>query len=111
MIYKSLKTFYPFYLTEHANPICRTLHYLGTILTLTVLVWMIIAPVWWKIALMPVAGYGFSWIGHFFFEKNKPAAFKQPFYSLISDFIMCWHFMSGQLDIKLAESKEIMNIR
>ena len=101
----SFNSFYKYYLTQHLNPVCRAFHYMGTLSSVAVMAWTIIAPVWWKIGLIPLVGYGFSWIGHFLFEKNQPAAFKNPLYSLASDFLMCYHFISGQLFKKLAESK------
>ncbi|MCB9032678.1 MAG: DUF962 domain-containing protein [Chitinophagales bacterium] len=103
--YQSLKAFYPYYLTEHSNPTCRVLHYVGTGLVILALVWLIVQPTWWKVAMLPLLGYTFAWIGHFFFEKNKPATFQYPFYSLASDFIMFYHFLTRQIDDKLAEAK------
>lgn len=86
--YKSLKEFYPHYLTEHLNPTCRVLHFIGTMLVLIILVWALISGTYWALWLIPIIGYGFAWSGHYFFEKNKPATFQYPFYSLASDFIM-----------------------
>jgi hypothetical protein len=84
--YKSLKEFYPYYLEEHLNPTCRKLHFIGTGLLFFILGYSLITGEYrWLIAI-PFVGYGFAWIGHFFFEKNKPATFKYPLYSLISDF-------------------------
>ena len=94
--YKSLKEFYPFYLTEHLNTTCRSLHFIGTSLLLIVLVWAIATQTWWALALIPLIGYGFAWTGHFFFEKNKPATFKYPAYSLASDFIMFKDLLIGK---------------
>jgi len=86
--YKSLKEFYPFYLTEHQNGTCRTLHFIGTLTLISVFLWAIATQTWVALWSIPVIGYGFAWTGHFFFEKNKPATFQYPFYSLASDFIM-----------------------
>lgn len=107
--YKSLKEFYPYYLTEHSDPICRFNHYIGTSLFIGLIVWSIIDPVWWKFVLMPLMGYGFAWFGHFVFEKNKPATFIYPGFSFVSDFIMFFHFLTGQIDTKLAEAKKIIH--
>jgi len=106
--YKSLKAFYPYYLTEHSDPTCRTLHYIGTSLVILVLIWAIIQPAGWKFLLLPIVGYSFAWVGHFKFEKNKPATFIYPLYSLASDFIMLYHFLIGKVDEKLAEAKMII---
>lgn len=104
--FNSLKEFYPFYLTEHLNPICRVFHFVGTTLVMVLFILGLITFNWKFFVLMPVAGYGFAWIGHFFFEKNKPAAFGNPFYSLASDFLMYWHTVTGQLSYKITEAKK-----
>lgn len=80
--------FYRFYLTEHKNKTCRVLHFIGTLMVF-VFVFLAIflgrSDLWYYV---PLLGYGFSWVGHYFFEKNKPATFKYPLWSLISDFRM-----------------------
>ncbi len=106
--YKTLAQFYPYYLTEHSNKTCRILHYIGTSLFLVVLLFGIITQRWTLLWLMPVVGYGFAWVGHFFFEKNRPATFTYPLFSLASDFIMAYHFLTGQIDKKLAEAHAIL---
>lgn len=80
--------FYPFYLSEHSNPTCRRLHFIGTALVLVLLVIAIVTrePLW--LLAMPIVGYGFAWIGHFFFEHNRPATFTYPWYSLAADFVL-----------------------
>jgi hypothetical protein len=104
--YTNLKDFYPYYLTEHQNPISRTLHFIGTSLILMLLVYGLWTGNYWKLFWIPVLGYGFAWVGHFFFEKNKPATFKYPGMSLASDFIMFWHILTGQLGKKMEEAKK-----
>lgn len=97
MKYKSLKEFYPYYLSEHQNVTCRRLHFVGTSLVIGLLIYFVISGNWkyaWTILL---AGYGFAWIGHFFFENNRPATFKNPFYSLASDFIMYKDILVGKI--------------
>ncbi len=107
--YHSLKEFYPYYLTEHADPTCRMLHYIGT----TGLFAIVFASIYFSNAkilfLLPVVGYGFAWLGHFVFEKNKPATFQYPFYSLASDFIMYFHFLTGQVNKKVEEAKKTIS--
>lgn len=95
--FKSLAEFYPFYLTEHANGTCRVLHFIGTSLIFTILLLAAITGNWWYCWFIPVAGYGFAWVGHFFYEKNQPATFKYPFYSLISDFKMYFDLLFGKI--------------
>jgi hypothetical protein len=105
--YKSFWSFYPYYLTEHSDFTNRTLHFIGTALLLVILIIAIALQKWWMLALIPVVGYGFAWVGHFFIEKNKPATFTYPLYSLGSDFVMFWHILTGQISKKLAEAKTI----
>jgi len=96
--YSSFKDFYPFYLGEHANLTCRRLHFIGTtgIVILVVLVIAAVLPPVWLWAI-PVLGYGFAWVGHFFFEKNRPATFKYPFYSLLGDWVMYKDMLTGKI--------------
>jgi len=94
--YSSLKEFYPFYLTEHLNPTCRKLHFIGTSTLLLVVVVAVYMQTWWMFWLIPIIGYGFAWVGHFFFEKNTPATFQYPLYSLTSDFIMFKDLLIGR---------------
>ncbi len=96
--YSSFKDFYPFYLGEHANLICRRLHFIGTsgIVVIAALVITQVLPLVWLWAI-PVLGYGFAWVGHFFFEKNRPATFKYPFYSLIGDWVMYKDMWIGKI--------------
>lgn len=94
--YNSLKEFYPYYLTEHQNQTCRTLHFIGTSLLFVVLGLSIFLESYTLLWLLPFIGYGFAWVGHFFFEKNKPATFQYPLYSLASDFIMFWDLLTGK---------------
>ena len=91
--YTSFREFYPFYLGEHRNAVCRRLHVVGTALVPTAL----LAREWPLLLLAPLVGYGFSWAGHFFFERNQPAAFKQPFYSLLGDFTMLKDVLAGRV--------------
>ena len=95
--YESFAEFYPFYLSEHRNRICRRLHFVGSALVLAVVAVATAMrdPVWLLAA--PVAGYGFAWVGHFAFEKNRPATFKYPLYSLWGDWVMFRDILSGRI--------------
>lgn len=104
--YQTLKDFYPYYLTEHADPTCRLFHYIGTTLVIGIALAMIFTGKLWLFLFLPLAGYSFAWMGHFIFEKNKPATFQYPGFSLASDFIMYYHFLTGQVDQKLEEAKK-----
>ncbi|WP_417358661.1 Mpo1-like protein [Gallaecimonas pentaromativorans] len=95
--YQSFKDFYPFYLEQHRNQTCRQLHFWGsTVVVLLVLAAAVIEQ-WWYLGLTPVAGYGFAWVGHFFFEKNRPATFSHPLYSLMGDWVMYKDMLVGKL--------------
>ena len=108
--FNSLKEFYPYYLTEHNNYTCRTLHFIGTAIVISLALTAIITQTWWLFALTPFAGYGFAWVGHFVFEKNRPATFKHPFYSLASDFIMFWDILTFQITTKLEKANQLYGI-
>jgi hypothetical protein len=107
--YKTFWSFYPYYLTEHSNSKNRRLHFIGTFLLILSLIIGIILGKWIFFVLIPVLGYGFAWVGHYFIEKNKPATFTYPLYSLASDFVMFWHMLTGQIENKLIESKKIIS--
>jgi hypothetical protein len=95
--FASFREFYPYYLAEHANRTCRRLHYLGSTLAL-VFVAIAIArgqPAWLLAGL--VAGYGCAWIGHYGFEKNRPATFKHPLYSFAGDWVMFADMLRGKI--------------
>ncbi|MFC2185809.1 Mpo1-like protein [Peijinzhouia sedimentorum] len=102
--YKSFKEFYPYYLSEHQDATCRVLHFIGTFFVFVVFFWTIATQWWWGFAVIPFIGYGFAWVGHFFFEKNKPATFQYPGYSLASDFKLFFDIILGKE--KLIPKKE-----
>jgi hypothetical protein len=95
--YRSFHDFYPYYLSEHRNATCRTLHFIGAWVVLGLIATMIIWSQWWMGWLLPIAGYGFAWAGHFFFEKNRPATFTYPLYSLAGDWVMWWQLLTGKI--------------
>jgi hypothetical protein len=98
--FTSFKEFYPFYLNEHSDATCRTLHFVGSWLVLAVIAMSIYLGNYALLWLIPVVGYGFAWGGHFFFEKNKPATFKHPLYSLIGDWVMFKDILVGKVSLK-----------
>ncbi|MGL4234346.1 MAG: Mpo1-like protein [Casimicrobium sp.] len=95
--FASFSEFYPFYLGEHRNTICKALHFIGTSVALALLVIAIATSTWWLIAVAVVQGYAWAWVGHFGFEKNKPASFKQPLYSFMGDWVMWFQLLTGKL--------------
>jgi len=95
--YKTFSQFYPFYLSQHSNLVCRRLHFIGSSLVLITLFYSIFTNTWLLFLLMPILGYGFAWTGHYFFEHNRPATFTYPFYSLIGDWIMFKDILIGKI--------------
>jgi hypothetical protein len=93
----NFRDFYPFYLDEHRNRTCRRLHFIGSSLVLLVLLAVLLTARWWGLLLLPLIGYGFAWVGHFFFEHNRPATFKHPLYSLMGDWVMFAQILQGRI--------------
>jgi len=97
--YATFREFYPFYLSEHSNIACRRLHFIGTsLVVVTVVLAVVFGDARWLL-LAPIAGYGFAWVGHFFFEKNRPATFTYPLYSFAGDWVMFWDILRGRVRI------------
>jgi hypothetical protein len=95
--FASFREFYPCYLGEHRHPVCRRLHFAGsTLVLLVVAVTVATGDARW-LWLAPLTGYGFAWIGHYVFEKNRPATFRHPLYSLAGDWVMYWQILRGRL--------------
>lgn len=95
--YTSFAAFYPFYLTQHANRTCRRTHFIGSSGALLALAALAATGNAWWILVALVSGYGGAWIGHFVFEKNRPASFAQPLYSFRADWVMYWQMLTGKL--------------
>ncbi|MCL2912960.1 DUF962 domain-containing protein [Shewanella corallii] len=95
-VFDSFWDFYPYYLKEHSHRVCRRLHFVGSALVLIELAWIVLTANWGWLWLLPLTGYGFAWVGHFFFEKNKPATFQYPLYSLMGDWVMFWQMLTGR---------------
>ncbi len=93
------RDFWPYYLQEHARPGTRALHYAGTSLVMLLLGAAPFAGAWhgWLAVALPVAGYGFAWAGHGLIERNRPATFRYPFWSLRADFVMWYRFVAGHM--------------
>jgi hypothetical protein len=96
-VYRTLKEFYPFYLSEHSNRISRRLHFVGTSIALVLLMTASLTSMAWLVAVAFVQGYAFAWVGHFFFEHNKPATFVYPWLSFLSDWRMWWDMLTGKI--------------
>ena len=89
--FASFKEFYPFYLNEHRDSTC---------LVLGVIALAVFMASWSLLWFIPLVGYGFAWVGHFFFEKNRPATFKHPLYSLMGDWVMFKDILVGKISLK-----------
>ncbi|HVK52729.1 MAG TPA: DUF962 domain-containing protein [Pseudoxanthomonas sp.] len=97
--FASFREFYPFYLSEHSNRVSRRLHFIGSCGVLLLLAWAIYrGNPWWLLAAL-FCGYGFAWVGHFFFEKNRPATFQHPFYSFAGDWVMFKDILLGRIKL------------
>ncbi len=93
----SFAEFYPYYLTQHADRRCRRAHFIGTSSAIASVAQYIDSLNAWWLLFAVVSGYGGAWIGHFFYEKNKPASFSQPWYSFRADWVMYWQMLTGKL--------------
>ncbi len=105
--FTSFRDFFPYYLAEHANPTCRMLHYIGTTIATSVLIYALVTGQWLMLLLYPLIGYGFAWVGHFRFEHNKPATFKHPLWSAMGDYKMFWMALTGTLKPALEEGVKL----
>jgi hypothetical protein len=89
--------FYPFYLQEHSSRTSRRLHVVGTAAAICILVWALVTQHWQLLWAVPLAGYAFAWVGHYVFERNRPATFTHPLYSLRGDFTMLRDVLTGRI--------------
>ncbi|MFN8982648.1 MAG: Mpo1-like protein [Alphaproteobacteria bacterium] len=99
--FKSFEDFWPYYLREHAKPVTRALHFAGTGVGLLLTFLALISGKYWLLLEALICGYGPAWIGHYFVEKNRPATFRHPLWSLIADFRMFFCFITGRLGAEL----------
>ncbi|GAB2585246.1 DUF962 domain-containing protein [Dyella jejuensis] len=95
--FTSFRDFYPYYLDEHRDRRCRRLHFVGSSLVVLIVVLALLMGRPGLLWLAPVAGYGFAWVGHFVFEKNRPATFRHPLYSLMGDWVMYGDILRGKI--------------
>ncbi len=94
--FAGFREFYPFYLSEHRSRLCRRMHFVGSLGVVAVVLAVVAGASAWWLLLAPVVGYGCAWIGHFVFEKNRPATFRHPLYSLMGDWVMFAEMLAGR---------------
>lgn len=101
-VFQSFEEFWPFYLSQHLNRTCRVLHYIGTAAGLTLATTMLLSGNYLFFWFGFVPAYALAWIGHFVFEKNRPATFKYPRWSFMGDFKMLYYFLTGKVKSEMA---------
>ena len=97
--FTSFKDFYPYYLSEHKLKINKIMHAMGSLIGLSFLIYILVIEQYKFIPVSFLFGYAFAWIGHFFFEKNKPATFQYPLYSFIGDWVMLKDIILGKIKL------------
>jgi len=107
---RTYEEFWPYYVSQHLHPLTRALHVAGTVLVLATLAAAALHSPWWILA-GPVAGYGFAWVGHFFVEKNRPATFTYPLWSLRGDFRLFRLTLLGRMGPEVERAARLHPVR
>ena len=97
--FSSFSDFYPYYLQEHSKNWTKILHFIGTLLSICCIFLFLFNQGSTYLLMAPIFGYGFAWVGHYFIEKNRPATFQYPLYSLLGDFVMFWQILVGKIKV------------
>lgn len=105
-MYRTYEEFWLYYVSEHLKRSTRFLHALGTTGVLLLLVWVLWQQAWWWLLLLPVLGYAPAWISHFFIERNRPATFTYPLWSLRGDFHMYALILTGRMSGEVERARE-----
>jgi hypothetical protein len=104
---QSFQDFWPYYVSEHSKSSTRWLHFCGTTLAVGLLIAAIVMQWWWLLVAVPLAGYGLAWISHFTIEKNRPATFTYPLWSLAGDMKMWWLMLTGRMQGEIRRLKPV----
>ncbi|MDX6612106.1 MAG: hypothetical protein QOD75_1292 [Blastocatellia bacterium] len=105
--FDSFNEFWPHYVTEHSRPATRAMHFAGTTAGLFCLITFVSMGRWWLFPLAVVPGYGAAWISHFFIEKNRPATFRHPLWSLWGDYKMISLMISGKMAAEVERVRRV----
>ncbi|MGZ5494903.1 MAG: Mpo1-like protein [Thermoanaerobaculia bacterium] len=100
---ESFADFWPYYVRQHSQPLTRILHAAGSVLAVA-MVGLAFAINLWLLLAVPVVGYAFAWYAHFFVERNRPATFGHPLYSLLADYRMVFLMMAGRMDAEVTKA-------
>ncbi len=103
---QNFKEFWSFYVGEHINPLTRFIHVLGTTVALILLAATFLSKVWWGLLLAPTVAYAAAWFSHFVVEKNRPATFRYPLWSLMADFVMLYKSYNNTMDAEVERVKK-----
>ncbi len=98
---ESFEEFWPYYVGEHKKKATRIMHFVGTTAAVSCFATGLLTRHKWLMAVAPICGYGPAWVNHFFIEKNKPATFKYPTWSLQADFVMWWKMVKGEMQAEV----------
>jgi hypothetical protein len=98
--FKSFAEFWPFYLAEHKQPITKLIHFIGTSLGIIAFLFIIYFRAWWGVPVALVGIYGPLFASHFIFEKNRPATFRNPIWSVFADLKMWWSLLTGKIKFR-----------
>lgn len=98
--------FWDFYVSEHSQPMTRLLHFVGTSLGVLLLIFFVVRGQWYFFPVFFAVGYAFAWFAHFVVEKNRPASFRFPLWSFISDFKMMWYMATGRMGREVERVKK-----
>jgi len=109
--FRSFEDFWPFYVREHGNPINRSLHFVGTTLAMGSVAAGLLTKRRALLLAAPILGYGFAWVGHFVVEKNRPATFQHPLWSLRGDFRMWWKIATRTMDAEVEQATKANGVR